>query len=83
MPCVFGDTSLKRYSPSAGNAQVVSLQAHNPESITAWKLICEVSMKELYKVYDRLDIKLTEQGESFYTKMLEPIVKVRAAVCCA
>ncbi|KAG8247690.1 hypothetical protein J6590_055636 [Homalodisca vitripennis] len=54
---------------------VVQLQAFNPEYTAAWKLICDVSRKENQKVYDRLDIKLTERGESFYQTRMETIVK--------
>ncbi|KAK4887234.1 hypothetical protein RN001_003505 [Aquatica leii] len=54
---------------------VVKLQAHEPEYLEGWKLICDVSRKEFQKVYDRLDIKIIERGESFYQKMMESVVK--------
>ncbi|KAF2895360.1 hypothetical protein ILUMI_10814 [Ignelater luminosus] len=54
---------------------VVKLQAHEPTYIQAWQLICDVSRKEFQKIYDHLDIKLTERGESFYQSHMERIVK--------
>jgi len=38
-------------------------------------LICDVSRKEFSKVYERLDVKLVERGESFYQERMEKIVK--------
>ena len=54
--------------------EVVNLQAGNRESLTAWELLCNQSRKEFQKIYDRLDIKLTERGESFYNKFLVDVV---------
>ncbi|CAG9788854.1 unnamed protein product [Diatraea saccharalis] len=45
---------------------VVQLQSGEPDIIAAWKLICEVSRQEFQKIYDRLDIKIIDRGESFY-----------------
>lgn len=42
-------------------------------------MICDVSRKEIQQVYDRLDIKLIERGESFYQSRMEKIVKELAA----
>ncbi|XP_075234575.1 arginine--tRNA ligase-like protein isoform X2 [Lycorma delicatula] len=53
---------------------VVKLQKFDPDYIKAWKLICDVSRTEFQKVYDRLDVKLVERGESFYQKYMEDIV---------
>ncbi|XP_014229308.1 arginine--tRNA ligase, cytoplasmic isoform X1 [Trichogramma pretiosum] len=54
---------------------VVKLQAHEPKIIHGWKLICDVSRKEFQNIYDRLDITLTERGESFYQDRMVAIVK--------
>ncbi|XP_078041342.1 arginine--tRNA ligase-like protein [Augochlora pura] len=54
---------------------VVKLQAFDTDMIKAWQLICDVSRKDFGKVYDRLDIKLIERGESFYQKHMECLVK--------
>lgn len=56
-------------------ACVVKLQAFEADYIKGWNLICDVSRKEFQKVYDRLDITLTERGESFYQSRMEKIVK--------
>tara|TARA_B110000285_G_C14981129_1_gene541410 strand:- start:215 stop:598 length:384 start_codon:yes stop_codon:yes gene_type:complete len=37
-------------------------------------MLCDLSRKEFQIVYDRLDIKLKEQGESFYNPMLRGMV---------
>ena len=55
-------------------SEVVDLQAGNKESLIAWQLLCDQSRKEFQKIYDRLDIKLTERGESFYNKFLLDII---------
>lgn len=54
---------------------VVALQKENPNSIEIWKSICEVSHKAYQEIYDLLDIKLKERGESFYRKQLPLIVQ--------
>ncbi|KAJ8676252.1 hypothetical protein QAD02_012038 [Eretmocerus hayati] len=56
-------------------ANVVKLQSHDPKIIQGWKLICDVSRKEFQSIYNRLDIKLVERGESFYQKHMEALVK--------
>lgn len=53
---------------------VVKLQAFEPNITKAWKMICDISRQEFEKLYTRLDIKLTERGESFYQKYMELIV---------
>ena len=55
-------------------ASVVKLQAHDPDYMKAWNLICDVSRREFQKVYDRLDIKITERGESFYQDRMNDVV---------
>ncbi len=54
--------------------EVVNLQAGDQESLIAWQLLCNQSRKEFQKIYDRLDIKLTERGESFYNKFLVDVI---------
>lgn len=56
-------------------ACVVQLQSHQPDYIAAWKLICEVSRQEFQKIYDRLDIKIKDRGESFYQDRMDGVVK--------
>jgi len=54
---------------------VVKLQAHEADYLKAWKLICDVSRVEFQKVYDRLDVTITERGESFYQDRMNSVVK--------
>lgn len=54
--------------------EVVALQGGNPESLKAWNIICEVSRKAYKQIYDLLDIKLIDRGESFYNPMLADTV---------
>ena len=54
--------------------EVVNLQAGDQNSLAAWQLLCNQSRKEFQKIYDRLDIDLTERGESFYNKYLVGII---------
>lgn len=53
---------------------VVQLQAGDPETIQAWKLLCDQSRREFQVIYDLLDIKVTERGESFYNPFLPAVV---------
>lgn len=58
----------------ASRQQVVRLQSGDPDSRRAWELLCEQSRREFQQIYDRLDIELTERGESFYNPMLPDVV---------
>ncbi len=55
--------------------EVVALQSGNPESMKAWKLICDVSRKGFQEIYDLLGVRIQERGESFYNPMLKTVVK--------
>eukprot|EP00092_Neocalanus_flemingeri_P029483 GFUD01032013.1.p1 GENE.GFUD01032013.1~~GFUD01032013.1.p1 ORF type:complete len:664 (-),score=183.96 GFUD01032013.1:178-2169(-) len=59
---------------SRAYACVVKLQAHEEDYLKAWNLICDVSRREFQKVYDRLDIKILERGESFYQDRMVAVV---------
>uniref|UniRef100_A0A8C5Q9X7 Arginine--tRNA ligase, cytoplasmic n=1 Tax=Leptobrachium leishanense TaxID=445787 RepID=A0A8C5Q9X7_9ANUR len=54
---------------------VVLLQSKTPDIIKAWNLICEVSRQEFQKIYDCLDIRIIDRGESFYQDRMIGIVK--------
>nr|MBC8218674.1 arginine--tRNA ligase [Planctomycetota bacterium] len=55
----------------------------NEQEKDAWELIREVSLEHCETVYDRLNVKITDKhfdyqvvrGESFYRRMLSPLVK--------
>uniref|UniRef100_A0A914Y0B4 Probable arginine--tRNA ligase, cytoplasmic n=1 Tax=Panagrolaimus superbus TaxID=310955 RepID=A0A914Y0B4_9BILA len=55
--------------------RVVKLQNHDPEIIKAWKMICDVSRADFGRIYEKLDIKITERGESFYQEYMVKLVK--------
>lgn len=59
----------------AARQEVVKLQAKDPESIKAWKLLCDQSRREFQVIYDRLHVNLTERGESFYNPYLAAVVE--------
>ena len=59
----------------ASRKQVVALQSGDEESRQAWQLLCDQSRREFQKIYDTLDIKITERGESFYNPYLADVVK--------
>ncbi|NJK52849.1 MAG: arginine--tRNA ligase [Leptolyngbyaceae cyanobacterium SU_3_3] len=54
--------------------EVVRLQSGAADTLRAWKLLCEQSRREFQEIYDRLDICLTERGESFYNSLLADVV---------
>jgi arginyl-tRNA synthetase len=58
---------------------VVGLQSGDPDSLKAWQLLCDQSRREFQIIYDWLDIKITERGESFYNPFLADVVKHLAA----
>ncbi|GAB4346006.1 MAG: arginine--tRNA ligase [Cyanophyceae cyanobacterium] len=58
---------------------VVGLQGGDPDSRRAWELLCEQSRREFQRIYDRLDVHLTERGESFYNPLLADTVDAIAA----
>ncbi len=59
----------------AARNEVVKLQAKDPESIKVWQLLCDQSRREFQVIYDRLNVKLTERGESFYNPYLPAVVE--------
>lgn len=38
-------------------------------------MICDVSRKDFNRIYDRLDIKIIERGESFYQDLMKKTVR--------
>jgi arginyl-tRNA synthetase len=64
---------------TAARQKVVELQAGEELTIKAWNLLCEQSRREFQVIYDRLGVKLTERGESFYNPYLvETIAELEA-----
>jgi arginyl-tRNA synthetase len=54
--------------------QVVQLQSGDDATRNAWELICEISRRSYQEIYDLLDVKLIERGESFYNPYLAEVV---------
>ncbi|MEI8125023.1 MAG: arginine--tRNA ligase, partial [Parachlamydiaceae bacterium] len=54
--------------------EVVSLQRGDLQALKGWQVICDISRKAYQEIYDLLDIKLTERGESFYNPILAETV---------
>lgn len=55
--------------------KVVKLQGGDADCRKAWNLICDVSRKEFQHIYDLLDVKIEERGESFYNDRMKVIVE--------
>jgi arginyl-tRNA synthetase len=58
----------------AARKEVVKLQAKDPDTMKAWNLLCDQSRREFQVIYDRLNIQITERGESFYNPYLAAVV---------
>lgn len=65
------DPAFKKLSQET----VVKLQAYDETCIRAWNMICEVSREYFKIIYKRLHIKVDEYGESYYNKMIPPMVE--------
>ncbi len=64
------DSEFKKRS----QLQVVALQGGDSEALRAWEMICEISRSSFQEIYDLLDVKLIERGESFYNPYLAQTV---------
>lgn len=65
------DPSFKKQSQE----EVVRLQSGDPIARKAWSQICEISRRSFQEIYERLDICLTERGESYYNDMLPVVIR--------
>jgi arginyl-tRNA synthetase len=55
-------------------AAVVKLQAGDEQTFKIWNKVCEVSRKDFEAIYDVLNVKITERGESFYNSMIPAVL---------
>lgn len=55
--------------------EVVSLQRGEAESLKAWEIICEISRRAYQEIYELLDIRLKERGESYYNPALPDLIE--------
>lgn len=58
----------------ASQQEVVALQRGDKETLKAWEIICDISRRAYQEIYDLLDVKITERGESFYNPVLPEVV---------
>lgn len=65
------DPEFKKVAQEA----VVGLQGGEDEALSIWKQICDISRTGYEEVYDLLDVKIQERGESFYNPRLGPLVE--------
>jgi len=54
----------------------VKLQTGDSFCRKAWEIICEISRKEFNKVYDLLNVRIKEVGESFYDQRCRDIIPI-------
>lgn len=65
------DESFKK----TAQLEVVALQSGEQAALHAWQLICDISRQDYQQIYDLLDVRLQERGESFYNPMLANTVQ--------
>ena len=65
------DAAFKKRSQE----EVVRLQSGEKEAVVLWEAICDISRRAYQEVYDLLDVRLIERGESFYNKWLSEVVQ--------
>jgi arginyl-tRNA synthetase len=57
-------------------AELVRLQAGNPDNLALWRRINEASLEAFQRIYDRLGIRFDETlGESFYNDKVERVYR--------
>jgi arginyl-tRNA synthetase len=61
----------------AARLAVVQLQAGDPETIQAWKIVCDLSNRTNRKIFDLMGLspKIQERGESFYNPFLPSVLE--------
>lgn len=59
----------------ASQLEVVALQSGQEEALRLWRGVCDISRKAYQEIYDLLDIRLIERGESFYNPLLPEVVQ--------
>jgi len=60
----------------AARAELVKLQAGDPENRAIWEKIVSISSKAFHRIYDRLDVRFDhEYGESFYNDRVADVFR--------
>ncbi len=70
------DEDFKRRSRET----VVALQRGDPVVRKIWKAFCDESLRHCHAIYDRLNVKLIDRGESCYTELMEDVVRRLEAI---
>ena len=65
------DTEFKIRSQAA----VVKLQAGDPKMLEIWENVCQTSRNEFETIYEALNVRISERGESFYNLMISGILE--------
>ena len=53
----------------------MKLQQGDDRTFKAWQLLCKISEQEFGRIYERLDIKIENKGESFYNPLIKPMLE--------
>lgn len=56
------------------HTKVIQLQSGDPDTLKSWQKLCEISRRGYQEIYDLLDVRLIERGESFYNPLLPLVV---------
>ncbi|MCM8533168.1 MAG: arginine--tRNA ligase [Lentisphaeraceae bacterium] len=59
---------------NASRKAVVDLQAGDEKTLAVWKVFCEASMEHCHEIYELMDIKIEDRGESAYNDLLPVVV---------
>ena len=59
----------------ASQQKTVDLQKGESKARKAWEFICQISRENFEKIYQKLGVKITECGESFYNDLCQKLVK--------
>lgn len=59
----------------ASRRAVVDLQVGEEKTLAVWKVFCEASMKHCHEIYELMDIKIEDRGESAYNDLLPVVVQ--------
>lgn len=55
---------------AAARRAVVALQQGDPTARRLWEVFCAESLRHAHRIYERLDVRIIDRGESFYNALL-------------
>jgi arginyl-tRNA synthetase len=53
---------------------VVALQRGDPNVRRIWKAFCDESLRHCHEIYQRLEVRLEDRGESYYADLMDEVV---------